>query len=184
RPLRASEMLTVREARDNVYRFFIPADVALKKVALLEGSVYADSVGRRPRPIGKLSGIGAPLVIRRAPYNCPDDICTLADAVVDQGIIEELRYDERAACCEIEVSKPIHPGPGRRGVSWIVDGAVEVLGNECIAPAEGGRVWRLTRLSSENLEKGILGIAYQGSWRGTAWLCDLAQVFSSPKEGS
>ncbi len=183
-PLRPTGTLTVREARDNVYRLFLPADLGDQKVALMEGSLHLNSLGRRPRPLGRLSGIGAPLVVRRAPYNCPDDLCQLADAVVDHGIVRYLEFTGKEAAYHLRLTRPIQPGPGHQVVCWFVSQGLELVEHEQIGAPEEGRVWRVACTRQENADRAVIAIAYQGCWRGSGWLCGLKKLLSAVEQNS
>lgn len=183
-PLRPAGTLTVREARDNVYRLFLPPDLADRKVALMEGSVHSNSLGKRPRPLGTLAGSGAPLVLRKSPYNCPDDLCQLAGAVVDHGIVRYVEFTGKEAAYQVCLTRPVQPGPGHQAVCWFVGQGVELVDHERIDTLEEARVWRVPCARQENADRAIIAIAYRGTWRGSGWLCALEKLLPAVEQSS
>jgi hypothetical protein len=177
-PLQHGRTLTVREAGENVYRLFLPADVGEQRVALMEGSLYSSSAGKRPRPLGRLAGIGAPLVVRRAPYNCPDDICQLADAVVDHGVVRFVEPSGSAGAFHLRLTRPIRPSEGHQAVCWRIGQEVELLGSERVEALEESRSWRIRCAARECVDRTVVAIAYQGTWQGSGWACGLKQLLS------
>ncbi len=175
--------LTVREGRENVYRLFLPADVCDQKVALMEGSLYSGLVGKRPGPLGRLAGIGAPLVVRTAPYY-GEDLCRLADAVVDHGTVHSVEPAESDCALNVRLIRPIHPGKGHQLICWIPGQGVEFLGGESIDSHDEGRVWRFPCTAPDTLTRAIGAIAYQGIWRGSGWCSGLDEILGEIEQGT
>jgi hypothetical protein len=181
-PLCRDGTLTVREAAENVYRLFLPADVGEQKVALMEGSLYSSSAGKRPRPLGRLAGLGAPLVVRKAPYNCPDNLCQLADAVVDHGIVRYVESPEADGVFHVRLTRPIRPGQEHRVVCWVAGQAVELIGPERIDILDEGRTWRVPCAIRESADRAVVAIAYRGSWCGSGWASGLDKLLPDTEQ--
>jgi hypothetical protein len=175
-PVQTDQPLTVHEASAHVYRLFVPASVREQKVALMEGPLYCSSVGKRPQPLGKLGGIGAPLVVRRAPYNDSVDIYRLADAVIDHGIVRYVECPGGDQAYQVSLSRPIFPGPEHRVVFWSFRRGIGMVESNRIEIIDEGRIWRIPWAARDSAEPAVVAVAYQGSWRGSGWTCALDQL--------
>jgi hypothetical protein len=160
--------LTVREARDGVFRLFLASDQADRKVALIEGPRLAGWLGERPGPMSYLAGLGAPLAACREPYNDPDPLFQLAASVIDYGVVRFVEYHKQHEAIQIRLTNSISPGPGHQIVWWAIGLGISVVGHETITVLDNGLIWRVPCPWPESVNLSVAGIAYEGRWLGSA----------------
>ncbi|MDZ7618292.1 MAG: hypothetical protein U1E05_14900, partial [Patescibacteria group bacterium] len=139
-------------------------------------------IGRRSLRFGKTHGTGAPLVIRRQPFNCPSELLTVAKGVYDTGIVEKA-IDEGAresGVLHIRLVQVLAPSDEHHVVVWPCGNSHEpaLLGSKDITTSDGERCWTVT-FSPEQLGRAaVAAITFRGHCLGYSVLGDLADLLA------
>lgn len=172
--------LTAQACREKAFRVYFPPDAEVQKAALMEGPFFLRWIGQRTAPLGRVLGIGAPLVVRNQPYNCPAELVKLASGVTHGGIIQELNADARECTSwELTLSHPMQPSPEHRVVCWPIgsDGELTVIDYDHITARCDGCSWTVASPCANNGPGTIAAICFKGRWLGVTWYGDLVDFF-------
>ncbi|HKX30827.1 MAG TPA: hypothetical protein VJ302_24265 [Blastocatellia bacterium] len=93
--------------------------------ALMEGGLWLKNLSVDPEPIGEVAGLGAPLTLRLGPHHSDGEAMTVAQAVIDRGVVDQPRLSDGAL--QLRLSRPIAPGDRHYVVYWDVDGQLHYL---------------------------------------------------------
>lgn len=173
------EPLDARVARAVPFRIIPPSDdgeTADTDWGLLEGDTYLRLVRPRPRPIGGVAGLGAPLRLKRGPYNSIDPPMRIAVAVVDSGIVKGVVRGAGRPQFALLVNTSIEPGNDHCVLWWDSLGRLHRCSAELAnrAPEDLTTIWRC------DLDGGVsshlaVGVAYAGARVGACWSADWPQ---------
>jgi hypothetical protein len=141
---------------------------AVSEWALMEGDLWLKNLSRNNSPIGDVAGLGAPMTLRLGPYNADRDAMTVAQSVIDCGVIEELQ--EANGELRLRLSGHIEPSDQHRIVYWGLNGQT----HELQALAQENTPHDLWRCASPDGALGRLAVAlmYEGCRLGARWLPD------------
>jgi len=163
-PTFTGRSVTVKELESNRVQIFVPNHWRgkLQDLALMEGNVFLRRLWKRPRTLGGLMGLGAPLKVQK-PYNClPEDkLLTLSAGVIDHGIIDRVLMDETLV--EIFLHRDVEPGHDHFLLGVSRNGLV----SQFEIGAYGGRQWQIE--VDSHLVLVACGIAYRGECMGSWW---------------
>ena len=98
---------------------------AIGEWALMEGDLWLKNLSRSHAPIGEVAGLGAPMALRLGPYNADREAMSVAQAVIDGGVIEDLQ--EAEGDLHLRLSRPIEPRDHHRVVYWDINGQIHDL---------------------------------------------------------
>ena len=162
-PMFIGREVTVRELESNRVQVFVPKHwqgERFKDLALMEGSVFLRRLWKRPRTLGGLMGLGAPLKVQK-PYNClPEEkLLTLSTEIIDRGIIDRVLMDETLV--KIFLHRDVEPGPDHFLIGVSPNGLV----SQFEIGMHEGRQW-LVEVDSPLV---ACGIAYGGECVGSWW---------------
>ncbi len=163
KPMFIGREVTVRELESNRVQVFVPnhwRGERFQDLALMEGSVFLRRLWKRPRTLGGLVGLGAPLKVQK-PYNClsEEKLLTLSTEVVDRGIIDQVLMDE--TLIDIFLHRDVEPGSDHFLIGVSPNGRVSQFEIEM----HEGRQW-LAEIDSPLV---ACGIAYRGECVGSWW---------------
>jgi hypothetical protein len=180
RPLDPGLPMAARDGRDMAYRLFLPRTVKERRVALMEGPIFARWVGTNSAPFGRLAGLGAALVIREQPYNCVGQLVKIASAVTDGGIITRAVRDVSASVLKIELAKPLTPAPEHHVIWWAPSSHFETerFGRTEIVINQDSACWCIPLPSADREVHGFAAISFRGQWIGTGWTEDPADLLA------
>jgi hypothetical protein len=177
--LKASETLERSTAEDCLFRLFPPDEsyhdrLAAIDWAIIEGSVFLKFNETRPSRISGLAALGAPLALRRGPYNRPpgERDFPIASSVVDHGVIDPDGVQLTEQTVILKLTRPIEPD--RRHVPLVIGtgGELRVIqSSELQVESNLPDLWKvdLTKLPSWFVEMTALAIGYDGQWIGAWW---------------
>jgi hypothetical protein len=94
--------------------------------ALMEGDLWLRKVSPHCVPIGEVTALGAPLTLRLGPYNSKEIAMTLAQAVIDRGLIEQAEFKQGLLKLQFSQSLPV--SSQQRILYWATDGQVREFG--------------------------------------------------------
>lgn len=160
-------VLTVQQAASQLCRlYFGREDVHdTGELALMEGTTFSRRVGAAPRPLGRLAGLGAPLQIRRGPYNADRAVLTLARSVIDPGLIRSVIPSDSGI--DLHMTYGIEPGCDHTIIAWPLSSTPEMVAGEHIEVLSP-TCWRVP-LDSCRFDELVVGLAYRGVRQGTWW---------------
>jgi hypothetical protein len=182
-------------ARSAPIRVFPPEswagqEVSMEEWAVMEGDTWVDRLGTRPRPIRNLTGLGAPLTIRRAPFNAvPDvpplgknptvDALILASEVVDRGrlrgviLADDPDSNAMVRSARLELGSPLEIDERHIVIWWDRDGRLHQLRPQ---PWREGDVrrddWWVVDLPPLVTTPRAVAVAYGGHRLGVWWSID------------
>lgn len=162
-PIPIGRGVTIRELESNRVQVFVPTPwrgAGFKDLALMEGTVFLRRLWKRPRTLGGLLGLGAPLKVQK-PYNClpGEKLLTLSTEVIDRGIIDQVLMD--GTLVEISLHRDVEPGPDHRLVGVSHSGLV----SQFDISVYNGQQW----LAEVDRPLIACGIAYRGECIGSWW---------------
>ena len=136
--------------------------------ALMEGDLWLKSLSRQHAPIGEVAGLGAPLSLRLGPYNAERDAMTVAQEVIDCGVID--RVWKVGGELHLRLLRPVEASERHCVLYWSEDGQIhQLLPNP--AEAEPSDLWRCA-LPDEMPDYVAIALMYEG-WRlGARWQPD------------
>ena len=173
----SSGQLSVRKARGCPARLF-PGDDSPgpgANVALLEGGIFAGWQGRSARGLGRLTGLGGPLVARRQPYNCADDILSIASAVLDQGLMKCAELTAEASLLRLSFYRPIEPTPDYEVLIVNAAGEIHRVTHERISVLGPLSDWCLESEAEEGAAL-FACLAFRGGCLGSRWIGRLGSL--------
>ncbi len=164
-PLAPNETLTVHAAQATAYRLFSGAKDG--KMAIMEGMIFRRWFGGRAGPLGRLSGLGAPVVLWKQPYNDTGTELAVARGVVDGGIVASVRPNPQSRTWEIHLTVPLMPTAAHSVLIWGVGRDGDLRTTTAIDSCDSGRRWCVPMLQVSSTCITALAICYKGSWLGT-----------------
>jgi hypothetical protein len=140
--------------------------------SLMEGDLWVKRLSIRQGPVGTLSGWGAPITLRLGPYNAEKDAMTIAESVIDHGILRDVDLTENQVI--LNLSTDINPDDRYSVVVWHTDGKITQH-----RPVRGETNYQWTFESnipmSDLLAMGISFEKYRlGAWWKNDWASNLA----------
>jgi hypothetical protein len=183
------------DARSAPVRVFPPEswagqEVGLEEWAVMEGNTWVDRLSTRPRPIRNLTGLGAPLTIRRGPFNAvPDvpplgkertvDALILAGEVVDRGRLRELLLvdhpdgDAPVRSARLELESPLEIDERHEVIWWDQDGGLHQMRPRPWGEGNSRRDdWWVVDLPPVATSPRAVAVAYKGHRLGAWWSVD------------
>src|SRR5262249_21296298 len=137
---------------------------------------------RNHAPIGEVAGLGAPMTLRLGPYNAGRDAMTVAQSVIDCGVIEGLR--EADGELHLLLSRPIEPSDRHRVVCWDFNGQIHELQSRA-QESEPGDLWRCVPpdIATEYLAVALMyeGLRLGALWRGDWHMSIEQQADADPR---
>lgn len=136
--------------------------------ALMEGDLWLKRLSRQHAPIGEVTGLGAPLTLRIGPYNAERDAMTIAESVIDCGVIEQVWKAEGQL--HLRLLRPVEADERHFVLYWAEDGQVHQL---LPTSSEAGTndLWHCA-LPEEMPDFVAVALMYEG-WRlGARWQPD------------
>lgn len=160
--------LTVEQARTlpiQVFRSHI------KEWAIMEGDSWIGRPHVTPHPIGSVGGLGAPLRLRRGPYNAIKPDIPLAREVVNRGIIADMkpRHEYDATTYDIHLTYPIELSEQHEVVIWDDSGHFHIADPDyTLVQLRQTSTWVL-ELPETAVRPLVIAIAYKGVRLGAWW---------------
>ncbi|MCI0661515.1 MAG: hypothetical protein L0220_10610 [Acidobacteria bacterium] len=131
--------------------------------AVMEGDQWIKSLSPNQTKIGELAGLGAPLTVRLGPYKADRDVVTVAQAVIDHGVLDKVSLDNGEL--QLHLTRELDPSKGYSITLWDVDGRIY---ETAPAPEKNHRLWHCP-LSGRTTDFIATGISFEG-WRlGSCW---------------
>ena len=173
------ELLTTNDGGNTLYRIFLPSHwigEEFNELALVEGSIFSRRLSRSARPLGSLGGFGAPLAVRKGPYNSVGDVLLISSRVVDPGIVQGVECTN--AEIRITLRHSIEPDNNHSVCLWYFpDEPVFISGG---ALGGSASTWTLRNARNAATAESIIAIAYSGTRIGAWW----PQQLPSPSTNS
>ena len=161
--------ISVRETKERPFRFMVGAD-DLEDYALVEGDVIASTLSRLPNTLSNIEGFGAPLTLRRGPYNSTSNGYVIAEQVINSGLIQSFQRSQDQLY--LHLGRRVSPGPEHSAWLWEPGHGLHEVPRQGIEELSHG-LWALTLPAGFRGENFVVGISYQGERRGAAWVSDL-----------
>jgi hypothetical protein len=166
--LDSDQILTCQQAKAMQVKFFailedkqlIPAQ-DYKNYGLVEGYDWITRVWQRPRLIGKLSGLGQTFTVRYGPFNGQEEVLCLAQSVIDNGIIQQVKINDELIEITLHYSHEFIQTDNKI-IIWYIDEIVILDDVDC----EENK-WIL--LEEHNKKLLALGIFSKGLCLGSYW---------------
>ncbi len=169
--LRPDMTLTVEQARTVPIQVF---QSRLKEWALLEGDTWIGRPAGIPRPIGSLAGLGAPIRLRRGPYNAITSDAPLVNEVINRGIITNIqpRHEHDCSTYDVHLAYPVELSDQHKVVIWDEKGQLHVADQEyMLVQLRQTPTWIL-ELPDDAARPIVIAIAYNGIRLGAWWDSD------------
>jgi len=150
----------------------------LSEWALMEGDLWLKRLSRQHAPIGEVTGLGAPLTLRLGPYYADRDAMTIAESVIDCGVIEQVWKAEGQL--HLRLLRPVEASERHFVLYWGEDGQIHQL-----LPSENSSndLWHCV-LPEEMPDFFAVALMYEG-WRlGARWQPDWHYHLESLAEAS
>ncbi len=188
RGLNKHSLLTVEEAKRDLFRISLPKQwqdrpISESNLCLFEGESISRPLPKSNRPIGSLSGWGAPLKIRPLfNANGASFRLSVAGSVVRHGVLTEVVVESlkngKAPLLRLGFDCPIEPGAEHCVVWWGENGKLELIAPRYWDEAEG-RWWWVCDLPDHEKRYIAVAVAYRGEqlgvwWQGRYWTSALA----------
>ena len=159
------ESLTTNDGGSSLYRIFLPSHWVggqFNDLALVEGSTFSRRLTRSARPLGSLGGFGAPLAVRKGPYNSEGDVLLISSRVVNPGIVQRVEFTNEEI--RITLRRPITPDNNYNICLWYFpEEPVFVDAGELSVSAS---TWALRNAATAET---IIAVAYNGTRIGAWW---------------
>ncbi len=166
--LDAESTLTLEQAKTLPMRIFMKG---IGDLALIEGDTWVRELPIRSCPIGRLTGLGASLLIRERPYNDPDILLKVAREVVDHGIIAEIVVDDikvHTRTLSIRLFRSIEPDEQHSIIWWDKNGTIAMFTPEC-CEIQDDAMWWLSSVPNGLTQPLAIAVAYNGVRLGAWW---------------
>ena len=166
--LRPDMILTVEQAKTFPIQIFMPH---MKEWALLEGDSWIGRPQATPHPIGSLAGLGAPMRLRRGPYNAIDPDVPLVREVVNRGIIADMkqRHEHDDTAYNIHLTYPIELDEQHEVIIWDESGNLHISDPDyTLIQLRQTDTWIL-ELPEAAARPLVIAIAYNDVRLGTWW---------------
>lgn len=160
RPIEVAELAAAR--------LFVPPAWG-PSAALMEGAAYRRAVGRpRATQLERAQLMGAPLWLRRSPYNCDERPVRLALAVSDRGVVRSVgTWPDGEGMLVVGVDGIEEIGERHAVVAWSPRRGTFVARGGEIRPGPAGAWfvdWRWGRIDEG--EAVAVAVAHDGAWLG------------------
>jgi len=167
--------LSVQDARVGRFRVLPPKDVDGQTIdpndwCLMEGDWPVRRIRQRAFAIGDLFGHGQPLTLRRGPFNARSEHLTLAQQVVDRGVIgvsPELDCHDDILLLPMSVFD-LEPDSEHAVVLWGFDGRLTVTRDICVEKTPEGTFW-MADASNVAMPLRAVAIWWRGARQGATW---------------
>lgn len=192
-PLHGEDFLTVEQARMSPVRLWMPAradrsTVVFSEWAMMEGDSWVGRLSRHARPIGGLAGVGAPLTVRRGPYNSTGDVMRLAREVRDNGLLANASAQppDSPRTLRLELTGE-HPLAGdERIICWDASGKRFDLTPHLVAEHPSRRDWWEADLPANASVPMAVAVALRGQraglWYDARWPEMLSTMSAPPRD--
>ncbi len=164
-------VITSRECRENSFRVYLPGESGGAKAALMEGPRLLKWLGQRAAPLGRVHGMGAPLVVRSQPYNCDSELLTIARGCTNSGIIKGIDHEHDGAdSVQIHLSRPLELAADHFVIAWPCGDDNEPLAFDAhnITVSDDRRTWLVASPPCSVDKKSTFAISFKGRWLGSA----------------
>lgn len=181
-PIQSRSVITSRECRENSFRVHLPNESDGTKVALMEGPRLLKWLGQRAAPLGRVHGMGAPLVVRSQPYNCDSELLTIARGCTNGGIIKDVEFEhDGAETVQIHLTRPLEVSADHCVIAWPCGDANEplMIDSHNITSSDNRRTWSVLSSPCGVGEKSIVAISFKGRWLGSATAGDTLNLLHS-----
>ena len=162
---REDEVLSVGCCRRRLFRIVTHG---AERPIVCEGSLFVRNVGLRSHPLTEVTGTGAPLAVRAALLNAPEELLRIAAGVVDQGIVTGVGSTH--AGWHLTLAAPLDPTPEHAVVCWPCSGeaAPTVIGTEQLEAADNGSSWEARCPVCRGQATSMVAIRFRREWLGGA----------------
>lgn len=167
-----AELTTDQALRQPVRIFPPPSWPPSSEPALMEGSTFSRLWTRTARPVGRVSGLGAPLTLRENPYNALQQPFTVARRIISPGLISSVDAPQEGAL-RLRFRRPIEPGPDYQVLVWPLLGWPVLLEVASVRQPTPD-TWNLDIREVRGGEP-FVAVAYQGARLGAWWPADFAK---------
>ena len=180
-PIQSRSLITARDCRENSFRVHFPDESGGAKAALMEGPRLLKWLGRRAAPLGRVHGMGAPLVVRSQPYNCDSELLMIARGCTNSGIIERLEVKDDEDSVQIILSRPLDVSADHCVIAWPCGDENEPLlvDSTNIEVSDDRRKWSFVSSSCGVNDRSIVAISFKGRWLGSATAGDPLELLHS-----
>ncbi len=176
--LKPDMTVTAGQAKTFPVQIFRPH---IKEWALLEGDSWIGRPRATPHPIGSLAGLGAPMRLRRGPYNAIESDAPLVREVVNRGIIADmkLRHEHDDTAYDIHFTYPIELDEQHEVIVWDESGQLHIGDPDyTLVQLRQTATWIL-ELPEAAARPLVIAIAYNkvrlGAWWENDWTYMLLQ---------
>jgi hypothetical protein len=183
-PLNGGAELDRAEGDAELFRIVPPVcweglKVAFDDCAVMEGNTWVGRPRPSPCPLPGLAGLGAPLTVRRGPYNSTGEAMHLAAAVVDHGLVRAFEVETSQGeqfGIQIALARPLEIDAKCKVAVWCRDGSL--LWAEPRHPVQDVGVasdrWT-AELPPHAASPRAVAVAFDGIRRGAWWSDDWVQ---------
>jgi len=181
-PIHSRSVITSRECRENSFRVHLPNESDGTKVALMEGPRLLKWLGQRAAPLGRVHGMGAPLVVRSQPYNCDSELLTIARGCTNGGIIKGVEFEnDGAETLQIHLTRPLELSTDHFVVAWPCgdDNEPLLIDSQNITSSDDRRTWSVVSSPCGIGEKSVVAVSFKGRWLGSATAGDTLNLLYS-----
>ncbi|MGZ3627274.1 MAG: hypothetical protein ACXWPS_03775 [Ktedonobacteraceae bacterium] len=143
----------------------------IKQWALLEGDSWIGRPQLTPRSIGSLAGLGAPIRLRRGPYNAIEPDIPLVCEVMNRGIIADTvqRNELDATTYNLHLTYPVELDEQHEVVIWDEIGQLHIGNPDFMLVQQRHSTTWVLELPETAARPLIIAIAYQGVRLGAWW---------------
>ncbi|WP_417385358.1 hypothetical protein [Gimesia sp.] len=180
--IQSRSVITSRECRESSFRVYLPNKSDITKVALMEGPRLLKWLGQRAAPLGRVHGIGAPLVVRSQPYNCDSELLTIARGCTNGGIIKGVEFEhDGAESLQIQLTRPLELSTEHCVIAWPCGDHNEplMIDPQNITSSDSRRTWSVVSSPCGVGKKSIVAISFKGRWLGSATADDPLNLLHS-----
>ncbi|MFQ3591523.1 MAG: hypothetical protein SNJ67_14665, partial [Chloracidobacterium sp.] len=163
------DKLSSAEAKHTPYKFFLPKSWKGEEAewVLMEGDLWL-KLPRGLQPLRGLAGFGAALTLRVRLYNVTDEGFNVSKAVIAQGCVKDIEFDEATRVISVCFRQYLEPSDDFVVVAWTQTGHLYRL---CVsAPDEASRRWACV-VPDDFTDPVTVAVAFRGEWMG-AWFRD------------
>jgi hypothetical protein len=164
RPLGADSVVTTEMLRAMPLVVRCGPDANSGSMWLAEGAYPIRRVGSREMVLRDLTGLGAPLVVRKGLYNVLAAELVIASKVLQRGIVTSYRVSDGAV--RVSLSHDVRPDGDYCIVRCRSDWSLTCLPIEHASPPGAAEPWWETSLGADMHDMAAVGIAYRGNWIG------------------
>lgn len=163
--------LLLGEARRLTWSFCLPTQHGrvrdVREFSFAEGNRLLDRLKTRPSKLPDLAGYGAPLQVLDDPYQADHSVFTVADCVLDGGVIGAVKWSEEEGGFRIR-SAFVDLNPDHKVYAWYSNGekvsVVEEVPRDHLQPGDDGWLWK----GGEGFRLHAVALTFRGTRLG-AW---------------